>query len=217
MTSRFATVVVLLAMSLPAFASDLDGPPIRYSTADANNLVTKLERRLKAKQDTLTADDEHGYLRSLLTALDVPVSSQVLVFSKTSLQRSRIGPKTPRAIYFNDEVSVGYCRHGDVLEIVAADPNLKAGVAYYGSQPKAGIDKITAPLLLHYAGLDERINAGIKNFEAALKANGKAYEIHVYDGVNHAFNNDTNAVRFNKAASGLAWGRTIGFLKKNLA
>lgn len=129
MNSRFAAVTVLLAMSLPAFASDLDAPPIRYSTADANNLVTKLERRLKAKQDTLKADDEHGYLRSLLAALDAPVSSQVLVFSKTSLQRSRIGPKTPRAVYFNDEVSVGFCRHGDVLEIVAADPNL--GTVFY--------------------------------------------------------------------------------------
>ena len=115
--------------------------------------------------------------------------------------------------------AAGFCWGGGQVNAlaVAADPNLKAGVAYYGSQPKTGIDKITAPLLLHYAGLDERINAGIKDFEAALKANGKAYEIHVYDGVNHAFNNDTNAVRFDKAASGLAWGRTIGFLKKNLA
>ena len=115
--------------------------------------------------------------------------------------------------------AVGFCWGGGQVNAlaVAADPNLKAGVAYYGSQPKAGIDKITEPLLLHYAGLDERINAGIKDFEATLKANGKAYEIHVYDGVNHAFNNDTNAVRFDKAASGLAWGRTIGFLKKNLA
>ncbi len=129
MNSRFAAVVVLLAMSLPAFASDLDRAPILYSTAGANNLVTKLDQRLKAKQGALTADDEHGYLRSLLMALDVPVSSQVLVFSKTSLQRSRIGPKTPRAIYFNDEVSVGFCRHGDVLEIVAADPNL--GTVFY--------------------------------------------------------------------------------------
>ena len=129
MNSRYAAVVVLLAMSLPAFASDLDRAPILYSTAGANNLVTKLDQRLKAKQGALTADDEHGYLRSLLMALDVPVSSQVLVFSKTSLQRSRIGPKTPRAIYFNDEVSVGFCRHGDVLEIVAADPNL--GTVFY--------------------------------------------------------------------------------------
>jgi carboxymethylenebutenolidase len=71
--------------------------------------------------------------------------------------------------------------------------------------------------MLHYASLDERINAGIKDYEAALKADGKAFELFVYDGVNHAFNNDTNAARYNKAAADTAWGRTIGFFKKYLA
>lgn len=115
--------------------------------------------------------------------------------------------------------AIGFCWGGGQVNALAVsgDPNLKAGVAYYGSQPKAGIEKISAPLMLHYAGLDERINAGIKDFEAALKSNGKPYELFVYDGVNHAFNNDTNAARYDKKAADLAWGRTVGFLKKNLA
>ena len=76
---------------------------------------------------------------------------------------------------------------------------------------------IKAPLLLHYAGLDERINAGIADFEKALKDNGKFYELHMYEGANHAFNNDTNEARYNKDAAELAWSRTVEFLRKNLA
>ena len=71
--------------------------------------------------------------------------------------------------------------------------------------------------MLHYAGLDERINAGIPDFEAALKANRKTYELFMYEGANHAFNNDTNAQRYHKEAATLAWGRTIAFFKKYLA
>jgi len=115
--------------------------------------------------------------------------------------------------------AVGFCWGGGVVNqlAVSGDPSLKAGVAYYGMQPKAAeVPKIAAPLMLQYAGLDERINAGIKDYEAALKANGKVFEVFVYDGVNHAFNNDTNAARYNKAAADLAWGRTIGFFKKYL-
>ncbi|MBC7313403.1 MAG: dienelactone hydrolase family protein, partial [Rhizobium sp.] len=92
-----------------------------------------------------------------------------------------------------------------------------AGVAYYGSQPPAeDVPKIKAPLMLHYAGLDERINAGIDAYRAALQKNGKSFEIHVYDGVNHAFNNDTSAARYDKAAADLAWSRTVAFLKAAL-
>lgn len=125
---RFIAGLALAGCSSVA-AADLDREPIRYSTAETDNAVRKLELRLRAKKAQLKAVDELGYLPSLLKSLDVPVSSQVLVFSKTSLQRNRIGPKTPRAIYFNDDVAVGYCRHGDVLEIAASDPNL--GTVFY--------------------------------------------------------------------------------------
>ena len=85
-------------------------------------------------------------------------------------------------------------------------------------QPDAAdVPKITAPLLLQYGGLDERINAGIPAFEAALKANSKVYELYVYEGANHAFNNDTNAARYNKDVAELAWSRTVAFLKKYVA
>ena len=97
-------------------------------------------------------------------------------------------------------------------------PDLKAGVAYYGAQPKAEeVPKIKAALLLHYAGLDERINAGIDAYRKALNDNGKDATIYVYDGVNHAFNNDTSAARYDKVAADLAWGRTVEFLKAKLA
>jgi carboxymethylenebutenolidase len=115
--------------------------------------------------------------------------------------------------------AMGFCWGGGAVNNLAvAEPNLAAGVAYYGSQPKAeDVAKIQAPLMLHYAGLDERINAGIPAYEAALKQAGKTYEIHLYEGVNHAFNNDTNAARYDKAAAEQAWARTVGFLKKNVA
>ena len=112
--------------------------------------------------------------------------------------------------------AVGFCWGGGAVNDLAVnDPGLSAGVAYYGRQPAAAdVPKITAPLLLQYGGLDERINAGIPAFEAALKANNKVYELYVYEGANHAFNNDTNAARYNKDVAELAWSRTVAFLKK---
>jgi carboxymethylenebutenolidase len=79
------------------------------------------------------------------------------------------------------------------------------------------VPQITAALCLHYGGLDERINAGIADYEAALKANNKTYELYMYEGANHAFNNDTNTARYNKEAADLAWSRTVAFFKKHLA
>lgn len=115
--------------------------------------------------------------------------------------------------------AMGFCWGGGAVNTLAVtDPGLAAGVAYYGRQPAdSDVPKITAPLLLHYASLDERVDAGIPAFEAALKANSKAYELYMYEGANHAFNNDTNAARYNKDAAELAWSRTVAFLKKYVA
>jgi carboxymethylenebutenolidase len=115
--------------------------------------------------------------------------------------------------------AMGFCWGGGKVNALAvADPELAAGVAYYGRQAAAAdVPAIKAPLMLHYAALDERINAGIKDFEAALKAGSKTYELHMYEGANHAFNNDANAARYNKEAADLAWGRTVAFLKKHAA
>jgi carboxymethylenebutenolidase len=113
--------------------------------------------------------------------------------------------------------AMGFCWGGGAVNALAvADPALAAGVAYYGRQaPAADVPKIMAPLMLHYASLDERVNAGIADYETALKANTKTYELHMYEGANHAFNNDTNAARYSKEAADQAWGRTVAFLKKH--
>jgi carboxymethylenebutenolidase len=113
--------------------------------------------------------------------------------------------------------AVGFCWGGGMVNRVAVlAPELQAGVAYYGLQvPAAQVKSIHAALLLHYAGLDQRVDAGIPAYEAALKAAGKRFTIHIYPGVNHAFNNDTGS-RYDKPAADLAWSRTIAFLTENL-
>jgi carboxymethylenebutenolidase len=114
--------------------------------------------------------------------------------------------------------AVGFCFGGSMVNRLAvASKELDAGVAYYGSQvPAAQVAEIQAALLLHYAGEDARVNAGIEAFEAALKANKKEYAVHVYPGAMHAFNNDTSAARYHKQAADLAWSRTIAFFRERL-
>ena len=114
--------------------------------------------------------------------------------------------------------AVGFCYGGGVVNVLATKvPQLAAGVAFYGSQPPAqDVPAIKGPLLLHYAGVDDRINAGWPKYEAALKAAGKSYEAFVYAGVQHGFNNDTTP-RFDAEAAKLAWSRTTSFFRKHLA
>jgi carboxymethylenebutenolidase len=114
--------------------------------------------------------------------------------------------------------AIGFCFGGGIVnQMAVASPDLVAAVAYYGGQPAAeDVPKIKAKLLLHYGGLDERINAGIAAYEAALKAAGVDYQIYVYEGANHAFNNDTSEARYDKDAATLAWSRTVDFLKEAL-
>jgi carboxymethylenebutenolidase len=113
---------------------------------------------------------------------------------------------------------VGFCYGGGICNAMAVRlPDLTASVPFYGRQPKtADVPKIKAPLLLHYAGLDERINKGWPDYEAALKANGKEYTAHLYPDVNHGFHNDTTP-RYDKAAAELAWSRTVEFFDAKLA
>jgi hypothetical protein len=136
-------VCTWLLLCLPVRANDLERAPIHYSTATPDNAVTALSHKVRAGKVVLKQDEDHGYLASVLKELDIPLSSQVLVFSKTSLQRGRISPKTPRAIYFNDDVMVGFCLRGDVMEIAAADPKL--GTAFYtidqGPEKKGAISR----------------------------------------------------------------------------
>ena len=113
---------------------------------------------------------------------------------------------------------VGFCWGGAMSNNLAVNvPSLKAAVAFYGRQADAAdVPKINAALQLHYRPLDERVNAGIPTFEEALKKNNKPYELYIYEGVNHAFHNNTSAARYNEAAAKLAWERTIAFFNKHL-
>jgi carboxymethylenebutenolidase len=113
---------------------------------------------------------------------------------------------------------VGFCWGGGLANQLAVhDPQLNAAVAYYGQQPKAeNVPQIKANILLHYGGLDQRINAGIPAYEAALKAAHIPYELFVYEGVNHAFNNDTSPARYNAEAAKLAWERTLKLFREKL-
>jgi carboxymethylenebutenolidase len=113
---------------------------------------------------------------------------------------------------------IGFCWGGGVANRLAVNsPDVSAAVPYYGRQPASGdVEKIKASLLLHYAGLDEGINKGIPAYEAALKKASIDYRLYMYEGAKHAFNNDTNAARYNKEAAQLAWQRTISFLKEKL-
>jgi hypothetical protein len=117
-------------------ADDLDREPIRYATAPADNAVSRLQRRIDAGEAVLAHEHHFGYLRSLLRELKVPVSSQGLVFSKTSFQRERISPRSPRAVYFGDDAYVGFCQGGEVLEVSAVDPGL--GVVFYTLGQRGG-------------------------------------------------------------------------------
>ena len=120
---------------------------------------------------------------------------------------------------YNGKVgSVGFCWGGSMSNNLAVNvPELKAAVAFYGRQPAAeDVSKIKAAVQLHYAALDERVNVGTAAYEEALKKNNVSYEQYVYEGVNHAFHNDTSAARYNEAAAKLAWQRTLDFFKKYL-
>jgi hypothetical protein len=137
MSVRLASCRSVVALALAAAGTagaladddEFELPPIEYSMSQPENVVSKLQKRLDGGEAILSFDKRLGHLTSLLDALKAPVDSQVLVFSKTSMQRSHISPRTPRAIYFNDDVYVGYCQGGEVIEVAAADPKL--GTVFY--------------------------------------------------------------------------------------
>jgi carboxymethylenebutenolidase len=148
--------------------------------------------------------------REIIGKLDAKQTVQNTVAAMRFLARHPLG---------NGKVgAMGFCWGGGLAGDLAVNaPELDAAVVYYGRQPQAAdVPKIQAPLLLHYAGLDTRINEGIPAFEDALKKANKKYTLHLYDGANHAFNNDTSEARYNKQAAEQAWSRTIAFLKEHL-
>jgi hypothetical protein len=136
---------IIVRQPLSAQQDGFERPPIDYLNAEVHDPVANLAKRIQSGDATLDFDPAFGYLRSVLKALDVPVSSQVLVFSKTSLQLNKISPRRPRSLYFNDDVYVGYCHQGDVLEFAATDA--KQGATFYtleqseGGKPKLVRDR----------------------------------------------------------------------------
>ena len=148
--------------------------------------------------------------RELTAALDLAKATEALVAAVSFLAKR---PESNGAVG-----AVGFCWGGGMANRLAvASSDLKAAVAYYGQtlEPDQAAE-VKAPLLLHYAGLDERINAGVPAFEKALKEAGKDYQLFIYEGANHAFNNDANPARYDRKAAALAWDRTIAFLEQRL-
>jgi hypothetical protein len=142
LSAAWAAPLLLLALGVSRAGDDFERAPIEYSKSTPHNAVSELQSKLDAGEATLSFEKGKGYLSAVLTALNIPVESQTLVFSKTSLQRSRISPRTPRAIYFNDDVYVGFCRAGEVMEVAVADPQLGA-VFYTIDQKQADQPKFT--------------------------------------------------------------------------
>jgi len=139
-TLQVVTRNILFLLALCVFSGSVsaqtlyDEEPINYSTAPVDDPIHRLIGRLDAGEVELKYDEEHGYLKAVLDALDIPVSSQVLVYSKTSFQRRRISPRMPRALYFNDNTYIGWVRGGSVVEISAVDP--RQGAIFYSLPQK---------------------------------------------------------------------------------
>lgn len=127
--SFLIAALTVSALARSAVAVDYDRPPINYSQSTPDNCISRLQHRLDQGQATLNYAGHLGYLPALLKSLGIDESSQTLVYSKTSFQRHRISPETPRALYFNDEVYIGFCQLGEVLEISAVDAQL--GTVFY--------------------------------------------------------------------------------------
>jgi hypothetical protein len=128
------------AVMLAQYASLAEHPAIAYSKTAPTDAVARLQAAIEKGETVLDFDEEHGYLPAVLRALDVPVSSQSLVFSRTSLQVDRIAPWTPRALYFNDHVYVGWVQNGPIMEIASVDPKL--GAVFYTVSQTAGATPI---------------------------------------------------------------------------
>lgn len=185
-----------------------------------NPHIEDVARRFAAEGFLALAPD----LLSPLGGTPAKEEDQLALFAKIDRNDPTIGVATVSFLKTHAESTgkvgiVGFCFGGGMVNLVTMNsPNLDAAVAYYGPVPadKSKVKDIKAPMLLHYAGLDTRLNEGIPGWEEALKANNKKYTLYMYEGANHAFNDDTAGPRYNKAAADLAWGRTLAFFKEQL-
>jgi len=200
-------------------AGKLPGVLVIHENRGLNPHIEDVTRRLAVENYVAFAPDAltpvGGYpgdedkARELFSKLDAAVRTEDLVAAAGYLKAH---PDCTGKIGV-----VGFCFGGGIANLVAVRvPDLSAAVTFYGVQPAAAdAARIRAPLLLHYAALDERINKGWPAYEAALKSSGVNYEMHMYAGTNHAFLNDTTP-RYDEVAAKLAWQRTLAFFRKNL-
>jgi carboxymethylenebutenolidase len=164
---------------------------------------------LLAPQGGTPADEDRAREMIATTDMDLALGQAQAYIARAARQRGGSGKVG----------AVGFCWGGAFVNrlAIAAGPALGAGVAYYGPAPDPSeASRVQAPLLLHYAGKDQRVNATGLPWAEALEAAGKPVEAHVYPDVDHAFNNDTSAERYNAAAAKLAWDRTTTFLHATL-
>lgn len=202
-----------------AAAASMAGVVLIHENRGLNPHIRDMARRLALAGYRVLAPDylstqggtpaDEDQAREQFTKLDAGLARQISLAAVAALRQagsSKVG-------------AVGFCwGGGQVGQLAVHAPDLQAAVVYYGPAPASSdVAAIRAPLLLHYAGLDERINAGVPGFTAALQAAGVRHSVYTYPGVNHAFNNDSNAARYDAAAAALAWQRTLAFLQQHLA
>jgi carboxymethylenebutenolidase len=209
-----------LARPASAKGKKLPGIVVIHENRGLNPHIEDIARRLALENFMAFAPDAltplGGYpgdedkARELFQKLDQAKTREDFVTAANMLRR--------RADCTDKIGAVGFCYGGGIVNFLATRlPELRAGVPFYGNQPPADdVPKIQAPLLIHYAENDERINAGWPAYEAALKKYKKKYEAFIYPGTQHGFNNDTTP-RYDAAAAKLAWSRTVEFFKKYLA
>jgi len=205
-------------LAIPAFATDrVPGIIVVHENRGLNDHIRDIARRLALEGYAALAVDflsplggtpaDEDTAREMVSELKPDETVANAVAARAWLAGH------PRS---TDRVAaIGFCWGGGLVnELAVADPDLRAGIVYYGRQPDINdVPKIRAAMLLHYAGLDERINSGLQAYSSALRTHDKVFAVHVYPRVNHAFNNDTSAARYSKPAADLAWTRTLAFLK----
>ena len=208
-------------LARPKLAEKAPAVVVIHENRGLNPYVEDVTRRLAVAGFVAMAPDllsplggtpqDSDQARDMIAKLDPDKTVNNLIAGMSFLMAHR---------YSNAKVgAIGFCWGGGMVNRLAIKaPDLKGAVAFYGPPPDPSlVGTIKAPLMLHYAGLDQNINAKVPAYDEALKKVGVEHQIFMYDGVNHAFHNDTSADRYNKDAADLAWGRSVEFLKKKLA
>ncbi len=155
-----AAIICMMVATSSQARTPFDAPPINYSSAKVTDDISELQKKLDSGKIKLKFDEKHGYLKSVLEHLKIPHSSQTLVFSKTSFQRPHISSRKPRAVYFADDVYIGWVQEGDVIEVSAVDPQLGA-IFYSLEQKKTAKPKfhrqIESCMLCHSSSFGNRV------------------------------------------------------------